>query len=235
MANVNRDLVSSINNSVVAQIKEHAPEVITAMRHAVNRHYDNIRAELDVIASLSNVDRARFAMVFSIISPQCPFAKNVKVTPPLLAAIMNHATEDEFRTILVANGIGLQNAKARAIADAAHFIRDITSESVTRDLLMKVRGISMKASAMTIALFDENAPIYTLDTHMLRGIMQVCGLHEKGTYTITTAAYRELETWLVELAQNECNDASVFLTQWALWNEFGFKGEHQIHTPIFGM
>jgi endonuclease III len=232
MANVK---TSSINGSTVALIKDHAPKIVAAMRESVTRHHDKIRAELDVIASLSNVDRARFAIVFSIVSPQCLFEKNVAVTPPLLAAIMNHGAESDYRDILVANGIGLQNDKARALFAAAPFIREMTPESVTRDLLMKMRGISMKASAMTIALFDENAPIYTLDTHMLRGIMQVCGLHEKGTYTITTAAYRELESWLVDIAQKECAETSVFLTQWAMWNDFGFDGEHKVHTPIFGM
>jgi endonuclease III len=220
-----------MNNTHVAIIRNNRPAIAQAMRDSVRMHGTYVAAELDAIAQLDATDRARHAIVFSIVSPRCPFNKNVKVTPVLVNAIMSgERNAHTFTAILSAHGIGLQNQKGKNIASCAELIA--TMSDVTRALCMSIRGIALKASAMTLALYDQHAEVYTLDTHMLRELCKLAGIAFDGS--ITDAAYRELETFMIDIARTECPDVSIFLTQWSLWNTF--KNEtHESHTAIFGL
>lgn len=210
--------------------------VIAAMRHATDKHYAAIMSELNMFDALSPLDRVRHAVVFSVISPKCPIKNNCAVTPHMVKLIMDGGNEDEIRALLLEFGIGLQNVKAQRLAANAEFLRTMTSADVTRELLSKLAGISLKTSSMAIVLYDANAEHYTLDTHMLRGLRLTVGLDaQQGTHAAPDAKYIKLEKWLVKLAKEHCADAPIFLTQWALWNEWGFGGEHQVHLDIFGI
>ena len=219
--------------SMVDNVAAYETEFVAQAQRAIDAHAATITAELDhIAASCDAVTVARHAIVFSIISPRCHFKKNVAVTPPMVDLIMSGGSRDDIARLLHSHGIGLAPTKSLTLFDASDTIRDMTT--VDRSLLLLIRGISMKASAMTVALVDRNAPVYTLDTHMLRGLATIAG-YAPNAYTISAAQYRRLEKWCVETLQAHFPDVPTFVTQWALWNEWGFKGEHQCHLPIFGL
>lgn len=228
------NLTESDTNAIIAS-REH---YVHLMRQSVDLHYANISSELVMFSKLSPIDRARHAIVFSIISPKCPIERNALVTPVIVNAIMSGVrTQDEFRAILLNHGIGLQNVKSGRIAKIAGRLALMTSADMVRDMLADWPGLSLKTASMATALYDADATVYTLDTHMLRWMCENAGLQiQPGTYGCSSKLrYREIERLFVEIAQTHCADVPVFLTQWAIWNDAGFDGIHQTHLPIFGM
>ena len=210
--------------------------LIRKMRQAVDKHYAAIMSELDRFDELSPVDRVRHAVVFSIISPKCPIDKNTRVTPVMVDLIMHGATEDQMRNLLLAFGIGMQNQKAGRLYANAEWLRNATSANMTREQLVKLAGISLKTGSMSMALYDQNAEVFTLDTHMYRGLRELAGLApEQGTHAAADGRYKIIEQFYLDVAREHCADAPIFLAQWALWNEFGFDGAHQVHLAIFGI
>jgi len=207
------------------------------MRESVDLHYANIASELTLFDRLSPIDRARHAIVFSIVSPKCPIVKNATITPLLVNAVMHNATLEDLLSIFSEVGVGLQNMKAARIMANAEYIRTLTTATIDRDVMSTLSGLSMKTASMAMALYDQNAEVYTLDTHMIRWAREVAGLTpEPGTHACSNAKrYRQLESFLIDIAKEHCADVPVFLTQWAIWNDAGFNGEHQIHLPIFGI
>lgn len=219
-------------------IRKHRDAFVHAMRESSDSHYANIMRELLQFETLSPIDRARHSIVFSIVSPRCPITRNAIVTPIIVRAIMGGARDAEtFRAILVAHGIGLQNIKSARIAGIAERLATLTSASMMRASLADWPGLSFKTASMAVALYDAHAKVYTLDTHMIRWARAIAGLSpETGSHTCTSAKrYCELESFLINIAEEHCNDVPLFLTQWAVWNDAGFAGEHQTHLPIFGM
>lgn len=230
--------VYNITSSDLAAILEARDEIVYNMRQSVDRHFGSITAELYTFDKLSPLMRARHAIVFSIISPKCPIERNALVTPVIVRAIMDGVrTAEEFRAILLSYGIGLQNVKSARIAKLAERLYTMTSADMVRDDLASWPGLSMKTASMATALYDQNAEVYTLDTHMLRWMCKMAGLNvQPGTYACSNAnRYRAIERMFVELANVHCDDAPIFLTQWAIWNDAGFDGVHQCHLPIFGL
>lgn len=224
-------------DDVVAMTSEttrHA--LIKRMRQAVDKHYSAIMSELDRFDELSPVDRVRHAIVFSIISPKCPIDKNTRVTPVMVDLIMHGATEDQIRNLLLAFGIGMQNQKASRLYANSDFLRNCTSADMTRETLVKLQGISLKTGSMAMALYDQHADVFTLDTHMYRGLRELAGLpRAEGTHAAADGRYKVIEQFYLDVAREHCADAPIFLVQWALWNEFGFGGTHQVHLAIFGI
>lgn len=219
-------------------IRKHRDAFVHAMRESSDSHYANIMHELMMFESLSPIERARHSVIFSIVSPRCPITRNAIVTPIIVRAIMEGVRDAEtIRSILVAHGIGLQNMKSTHIAGIAERLATLTSASMVRDILADWPGLSFKTASMAVALYDAHAKVYTLDTHMIRWARAIAGLSpETGSHTCSSAKrYRELESFLIGIAEEHCNDVPLFLTQWAVWNDAGFAGEHQTHLPIFGL
>lgn len=212
--------------------------IVRYMRDSVDRHYGNIIAETARFGALSPIMRLRHAVVFSIVSPKCPIERNAAITPAIVRAVVdNHASAAELLPLFAQYGVGLQNTKSARIAANAEYLRNVTTDTVDRDTLTKLSGISLKTASMATALYDQDAEVYTLDTHMLRWLRDIANLpRETGTHNCTSRKlYTVLESFLIDIARQHCADAPIFVTQWAIWNDCGFKGVHQCHLPIFGL
>lgn len=221
--------MSDFSLSHVALVMRNETDVLNVIRTAIAQFGADIVAELATISSIDAAERARSSVVFSIMSPRCPFAKNVAVTPVLIRAILRNASQKELEAIIRSHGIGLASQKSLRLFAASQFVREI-DENVTREQLLAVVGISYKVSAMTLALLDQNAQVFTLDTHMVKGFCRIAGVEEMRG--ITDSAYVALETWILGIVR-ELN-VSPFLAQWAMWNLW--KGDsHESHLAIFGL
>lgn len=226
----------SLSLPFVDTVRTHEKAIKSAMRESVNRHSVSISTELAEIGTrVSLTHRAKSAMVFALMSAQAKFVPNVQSTQPLVEALDRFATRDELRDIIRENRLGLQENKSERLFQMGDYLRTIHAENMTKDALLVIKGLGQKTSAMAAALFNEHAPVYTLDVWMLRGLAGLCGMDAKVKYGITDAAYRELEALMVQWARETAPEVPVFLTQWAMWNDFGFNGVHQRHTAIFGL
>ena len=155
----------------------------------------------------------------------------------LVRAIMSNASESEILAIFAEIGVGLQNQKTGRLLKNAAYIRTLTSGTLDRDIIAGLAGLSMKTASMATALYDQNAEVYTLDTHMLRWLCKLAGLTiQTGTYNCSNDnRYRLIENHILNIVHNVAADVPIFLTQWAVWNDTGFGGEHKCHLPIFGL
>jgi endonuclease III len=201
----------------------------------------SVRAELDVIATRKAADpvyHAQCCVVFALISPNMAFDQNVELTRRVMANL--HRLDTLFSVGRVmkittkAGKLSLFNgwkSKARYIHANLAFIQNLTPAQMTRDNLLALPGMGPKASAMAIALWDEHAPVFTLDIWMFRLTREILGEDVAVKFSAQTPAYKILEAAWVAWANTL--ETSVFETQWTLWNAVGF-GKHMSHLPIFG-
>lgn len=224
----------SLTIDAVRTIENYRDAIASAMVAATNNHAAAILQELDAMSHVDSVSRARHALVFSIVSPRCPFSKNVAVTPVIVRMMIDGVRDaSAFTSTLSAFGIGLQNAKGLSLAQVAEQIATMDAATIDRTMLLAMRGVSLKVSAMTLALFDAASDVYTLDVHMIRGIARLAGFAELPN-TITDSAYIRLERFMIDLSRELFPQLPVFVTQWAMWNDFK-SGQHESHAAIFGL
>lgn len=201
----------------------------------------SVRAELDIMAAQkadNPVYHAQCCIVFALISPQMDFRQNVELTRRVMAHLDRLDTLFSVGRVMKITRkdgkLSLFNGwrtKARTIHANLAFIQGITPADMKRDTLLALPGMGPKASAMAIALYDEHAPVFTLDIWMFRLTRLIVGDDVAVKFSAKTPQYKLLENYWVAWAKTL--DASVFEVQWSLWNAVGF-GEHMSHLPIFG-
>lgn len=190
---------------------------------ALNRWLWFIAPELETIRGIPDYDRAYHALTFAIVSPRCQFDKNVAANVDLVRALRFGAPRGVLENILREHGIGLAAQKSERLDMARPILQRFTPD---RALLLALRGVGPKVSAMTLALYDDTLPVFTLDTHMLRGITR------QDVQAISPARYGPLERLMLSLCEER--NESPFATQWALWCDYSDKG-FVSHLPIFGL
>lgn len=214
---------------------------------SVKQYADDIMGEVEQFTELRNADailHAQTCLAFAIISPQCRFEKNVRATARLVANIYeSFATSEAIVSMLTDNGAdNFLSAKplSKRLMQSMAFFRAIDDESMTLEALKMARkagsvvGLGDKTFRMALALYDATLPIYTLDVHMLRGIQNTYGGTVAGSMSIQGKAYDALEAAMVAWHERNFPELPVFVSQWALWNAWGF-GEHVSHLGIFGL
>jgi len=232
-----KDARAIVDRLASAEIRPALDEL--AALYAVNA--DSVRVELDVMAARkaeNPVYHAQCCVVFALISPNMDFGQNLELTRRVMdnldrldtlysvGRVMKITTKDG--NLALFNG---WKSKARYLHANLAFIQQLTPAQMTRENLLALRGMGPKASAMAIALWDEHAPVFTLDIWMFRLTRSALGDDVAVKFSAKTPAYKILEAYWVAWANTL--DASVFEVQWTLWNCVGF-GEHVSHLPIFG-
>jgi hypothetical protein len=203
--------------------------VVAQMDQSLARWAWYIWDELETIKQIPEKERAYHAMVFAMISPRCHFDKNAAVTPDIVRALQFGAPVGSIERILRHYGIGLAYQKSHRLFDAKHAMERFNPD---RAMLLNLRGVGPKVSAMALALYDDALPVVTLDTHMLSGITG------QDVNTISPARYRHLEKFTLECMndarRNVAPYATPFAIQWSLWCDYSGKG-FVSHLPIFGL
>ena len=203
---------------------------------------------------------AQCAVIFAILSPQCKFDKNVRAGWRFMcrlndsfdtsvdtydesgpfgkgtysAEIVRIITDDGRDNFLTAKPASAK--LARSIA----YIRNLDADSMTLSAMKQavkdgaVVGLADKTMRMALALFDGGIECYTIDVHMMRGIQRSYGGTVAREMTITTGAYDAIEAAMVAWHARHFPTLPTFVSQWALWDEWGF-GAHQSHLAIFGL
>jgi 3-methyladenine DNA glycosylase/8-oxoguanine DNA glycosylase len=213
----------------------------------VDRFAEDIMREVDTIAALregDSVSHAQNCLVFAICSPQCKFAVNVRASQRMLGRLHEHyATVNDVYKVLTDDGtdswVTSGNA-ARCLFASLDFLRHVTDEDMTKATLRtvrklgKVKGLGEKTMSMALALYDATLNVYTLDVHMLRGIMRAMSKDEAGTMLAQDVAYRMIEDALCAWHLRTFAGWPIFVSQWALWNAWR-DGSHESHLGIFGL
>ena len=191
-----------------------------------------------------NVLHAQQCLIFAICSPQCKFDKNVRAANRMVVSLAKDFDSiDSVYQTLTANGTDswvTAGMSARAIFASLNFLRNVTDDDMSKSVLRamrkvgQVKGLGEKTMAMALALYDANNPVFTLDVHMLRGLQSLSHGIIAGSMTINDNAYRALEDGMVAWHNVNMANYPIFLSQWALWNSFGFDGKHVSHLGILG-
>lgn len=198
-----------------------------------------VNAELAKIRALKSEDmkqHATRALLFAFASPQNRFDCNVIVARKLHERLFELDSVDTICKLLMEDKCGTvtSGAVARAIFHSLEFIQNIAVFDVAslRRAQMNgtIMGAGMKVTAMAAHLFSETDACFTLDTHMLRGIVDtVLGI--QGTWTIQGTAYSILESALLGWVASRFPHESNFCLQWAMWCVF--RGTFDSHIAIF--
>jgi hypothetical protein len=213
----------------------------------VHKFAPSVAAECEAFIGNRAADdkaHAQQAVIFAILSPQCKFAKNVRATERMMAGLYEHYADAEaVRAVLTdddRDNFLTAKPASRKVYEALEWLRDLDGDDMTLDALYmarkvgKVKGLGDKTIRMALALYDPTMPIYTLDVHMLRGIQNAWGGEVAREMTVNKTAYHALEAAMVAWHERNFPHLPVFVSQWALWNEWGF-GEHMSHLAIFGL
>jgi hypothetical protein len=224
-----------------------APKFRSYLRESVERYGAEVLAEVEEFVTLRELDpvaHAQRCLIFAICSPQCRFDVNVRAAARFGARLHeDYADVDSVYRVLTDDGADswvTAGMAARGLFASLQFIREITEGEMDKAAILalrkagKVKGLGMKTASMALALYDATLPVYTLDVHMLRAICTFADCPDllAGSMTITDAAYPVLEAALVALHEEECPGLPVFVSQWAIWDNWGF-GRFTSHREIF--
>lgn len=203
---------------------------------ALAAHGEDVRTQLNAIGGLSHHTRATRALAFAILSPQADFERNIRAVPVLIDALHNHANADVILSRLRAVGYTMTNtAKVAQYLASRALILDAAPSDVNYRNVLAHKGFGQKTASMAVALYDQHAPVITLDTWMLSGLLGVAATGKRknaNTYTAKGPAYDDIAAMMLEIAA-ELN-VSPFLLQWSLWT-FYRGTDTDNHLPIFGM
>ena len=216
---------------------------------ATSAHASTVLSELHAIAAYRDVDEllhAQTCIVFAMISPRTKFEKNVRATRRFMHAFdRTFNSVDDVYQCITDNGadswFSAGNA-ARSLFASHAWLKTMTLDDMNKPALLAlnragiIKGMARKTAAMAVALFDPYAPVFTLDTHMMRGMLIRAGMNPVGDLNINDSAYDVLEAAMIEIV-NQCrpnvDTPMYFLFQWALWNRWGFQDTHVSHVAIF--
>jgi hypothetical protein len=226
----------SLTSSAIASFVARSDAITQELLESVALFGDVVSREVDAFATVDDHTRAARALVFAILSPQAKFDQNVRAIDPVLAYLYAGGREwKDVQDILKRVGYAMRSRqKCEFVVGAADFIVSACRATMTRENILKLRGYGMKASAMAMALYDATAPVMTLDTWMLNGLMGVRTTADKNETTLSAAdaCYRAVEQML--LAACETHNVKPFVAQWAMWNLYR-GGKHESHVRIFGL
>jgi hypothetical protein len=192
-----------------------------------------------------------------MLSPQTKFAKNVRATVRMANSLYrDYEFEPEIDDAAIERNIDkiyqvitncgtdswvTAGSGAKAVYRSLDYLRNVDVSDMSKPSLWALRkqniifGFSDKTISMAVALFDSTADIFTLDVHMLRGLLRTVGVidHTGGVH-INHKEYEMIENGICALLATNYPTVEPFVIQWALWNLWGFDA-HQSHTPIFGI
>jgi hypothetical protein len=213
----------------------------------VEKYAETILAEVEQFSALREADpraHAQNCVLFAILSPQCKFDANVAATRRMMTELYDDIdSAEQIAAILTGNGAqNFMSAKpaSKRIFASLEWIRALGPEDMSLEALQEARkcravvGLGDKTMRMALALYDATLPVYTLDVWMLRGIQSSWGGQTAASMSTEGAPYAALEAALVAWHGRNFPHLPVFVSQWALWNEWGF-GRHMVHTAIFGI
>jgi len=205
----------------------------------MNTYLPLVRADLDQILKLKKRSPTRHALrslLFALASPQNRFDSNVVVARKLHGRLSELDSVDTICRLLMEDKCGTVSSGgvARAIFHSLDYIRNVghfdavtLRQKQSQGILM---GGGMKVTAMAAHLYDPNDRCFTLDTHMLRGIVRtVLGL--EGTWSVSGTAYSILENALLEWSDSRYGAEYPFVIQWTMWCVF--RGTFDSHVAIF--
>lgn len=240
--------VTKIDTRIAASMVATMSDALrTEIDAALHDYGWQVTQELSAIAAYHDVDvllHAQTCIVFSILSPRCKFEKNVRATRRFMNALdQNFATIDEVYQCITDNGNDSwfsAGGAARSLFASHAWIRSMSVEDMNKQVLLSlnragiVKGLARKTASMAIALFDAYAPVFTIDTHMMRGLLTCANMNPVGDLNINDSAYDLLEAACLNVIDSMMNGApsTYFLVQWALWDRWGFS-QHVTHLPIF--
>jgi hypothetical protein len=193
-------------------------------------------AELDRMFAANPQAHRERALLFSLASPQNKFDNNVIAGRRLHQGLHSFATLEDVYQALAADKMGTvtSGSTARSIYNSLPLLRDLppyTGDDLRQWQRQRTLfGAGPKVSAFAAHLVNAYDDVFTLDTHMTRGIVDTI-LGIQGTWTLGDSAYRILEDAVIRWSYATYPDLPLFAVQWAMWSVF--RGSFDSHVAIF--
>lgn len=219
-----------------------------SMRDAWSAHGDDVMGEILEMRQHREDDpigHAQAALICSILSPGTELPKNIRQARRIMENLdREYPNQDSMYQVATANktdaGGKCGGGPARGVWQSIDYIRNINPQWMDKPSLLALRkerrvmGIASKTASFAAALYDECAPVFTLDVHMMRWLCVVGDMPElvAGSMNIDTDAYDALEPVLVAIARAAVPEAPVFGIQWAVWNSVS-QGAHREHISLY--
>jgi len=218
---------------------EDRPELAAFVRD----NCDSVADEITVFRAAKRKDPVGYArriLTFAILSAQVNFEENVYCLRSVMTDFDRMTDAGSIRPYLRApyKGVGkMRNIngykdKAQYLAEALPFLRGIRPDDMTLERIANLRGVGPKVAAFTMALWDDRAPVFTLDVWMYRLTAAILGKPTRVKVSAPRLAYDLNEGDWLAWCERQLPDYSPFLIQWTLWN--GCFGEHKSHLGILG-
>lgn len=226
-------------NSIVAEINRMDQYI-----PAVNDYLPYVLEDLDVIHEFREDNPKKHALrcvLFALASPCNRFDANVIAARRLhhrlnafddVESVYQALTEGKLGTVT-------SGSVARSVYQSLPYLKHIERFGVSGYMTEQLRsaakegilfGAGSKVTAMAGHLWNRYDDVYTLDTHMLRGIVKAT-LEISGTFDVKEPSYGIIEKAMLNWSAERFPDTAPFAIQWALWSVF--RGEFNRHSVIF--
>lgn len=234
---------------VVSTIAMHRESIGKFMQESVRLHGDTIRDEIalfDLARESDPESWAKLCMLKSILSSGAVLVPNIEYAKHLhgkmLAGWVPSTYEDvddereKVNHTDIRYGSKSGGMPMRGVLMSWEFVADIQADSMTYDSLAQAKkdgrivGQAYKTRCWSLALYDANQRVYTIDSWMTQIISRLAGLSCKG---INDNAYLPLMALMLSIHDEYIGaDTPPLVSQWAMWNETRHPGQHASHALL---
>lgn len=235
--------MANITIKDMAVIESYRDVIAAAMRRAVSLHRDSVMLEVEAFDTARTADAERWAqltIIKSILSPGAKLDANIALARMLTDALRDgnalHTYDDAetYRAACKYGGRSVGTNIVNALTAWSH-VRTNATAAMSWEALATLnngralRGHALKTRSWTLALYNAENRVYTLDVHMIRGLARLCNIDRDN---VTDAAYNQLASFMLSIHDDVCSELPPLVSQWSLWNEFRHAGMHASHIAL---
>lgn len=232
------------NVEIAAMIAESRDMLRDEMRSAVMSQSRAIMEQLAAIAEIASRDYAGFyemSIIWGICSGNEEFVSSVLQAQAAhecyRAGIWDQPAIYDAIRARAGKGSVSMGQHSRALAQLFPTLAEIVRHrSYTRDFAVKsISGLAHKTASLTQHMIDPTAHVYTLDRHMLKHASRIAGVANWNKVTTANkTAYVAIENLFIEIHHELFgNTLPIFVSQWALWERWGFENGSVDHASIY--
>ena len=221
------------------QIIASLPAIRHAILHAMSLHGDAIMREIALFDNARRATPTRWAklcMVKAIMSPGAKLSANIAASHVLYSHVVTCSLNsfDQVRDLLTGTSYGCitYGHNVNTLLDKQSAIAAITPYDMTWDGISHVfKGF--KTRSWALALYNAYNDVFTLDRHMLRGLLALASIFPtQEDVSICKSRYLTLARFMLDLSEEMYPMYPPLCIQWALWNEFRHPGMHASHADL---
>ena len=223
----------------LSNIIDARPAIMHAISHAMSLHGDAIMREIALFDNARRSNPARWAklcMVKALMSPGAKLPANIAASHVLYSHVVTCSLNsfEQVKDLLTGTSYGCiaYGHNVKALLDKQSAIAATTPYDMTWNGIAQVfKGF--KTRSWALALYNAYNEVFTLDRHMLRGLLALANIvPTEEEVSICKSRYLTLAGFMLDLCEEMYPMYPPLCIQWALWNEFRHPGKHASHADL---